>query len=287
MSFRSVSALVLLTLLALVVAGGAGVAHAQSETAPPSPAVLQVADGENPGEVSVSWNAVDGASSWRVGWLAVVDYQEHEANDVWQSYFAYSDVATSSSWTVRRLTPGLEYYFIVGRKHAGDIAWSDWERFKLDEDATACPAYPPATGTARSQTVDDYIVWKIGEQVSATDADEIREAVIATHNTYARHGMPRIDKTVTIFLYHDPDALEAAFEEVTGRTVDARDITTSSSENTFVINTSSERFQGWSLEVRQRQIIGHMIRIYNSLMSDLSTGGGGPRMKCPLLAPRG
>ena len=60
--------------------------------------------------------------------------------------------------------------------------------------------------------MDDYVVWKIGEQVRATDAAEIREAVIATHNTFARYGMPRIDETVTIFIYYDPDALEAAVQ---------------------------------------------------------------------------
>ena len=121
------------------------------------------------------------------------------------------------------------------------------------------------------QTIDDYVVWKIGDQVNAAVEAEIREAVSATHDTFIRYGMPRIDQTLTIFVYHDPDALEAAVKEVTGRTINAADITTSSGDTTFIINTSSERFQSWSSEALQQQIVGHMVRINNSRMSDLNT----------------
>ena len=37
--------------------------------------------------------------------------------------FAYSDVESESTWTVTRLTPGADYYFIVGRKHDGGVTW--------------------------------------------------------------------------------------------------------------------------------------------------------------------
>ncbi len=80
-----------------------------------------------------------GVSSYRVGCLAVEDYTTHQANEVWRSYFRYSDVTASSSWTVDRLTLGLEYHFIVGRRYEGGIEWSSWKTLRLNDDATACP----------------------------------------------------------------------------------------------------------------------------------------------------
>ena len=38
----------------------------------------------NPGEAVVSWDAVAGASAYRVGWLAVSDYEANRANDQWR-----------------------------------------------------------------------------------------------------------------------------------------------------------------------------------------------------------
>ena len=129
---RSISILVILALLAFVAAASAGVAHAQT-TEGPTPS-LQAADGENQGEVELTWGPVEGeeAASWRVGWLAVVDYQEHQANGEFWQYFAYSDVTTHSSWTVRRLTPGVEYYFVVGQENAeGSLEWLPAATFQL------------------------------------------------------------------------------------------------------------------------------------------------------------
>ena len=102
----------------------------------------RLADGENPGEVELTWGPVEGeeAASWRVGWLAVVDYQEHQANGEFWQYFAYSDVTTHSSWTVRRLTPGVEYYFVVGQKNAeGSLEWLPAATFQLAEEGDGLP----------------------------------------------------------------------------------------------------------------------------------------------------
>ena len=156
----------------------------------------------------------------------MVDYREHQANGEYWQYFAYSDVTTHSSWTVRRLTPGVEYYFVVGQKNVeGSLEWLPAATFQPALEATACPAYQPSSsvGTAGTQTVDDYVVWKMGEQVRATDAAEIREAVIATHNTFARYGMPRVDETVTIFIYHDPTVWRLRYKRPrAGRLMEAK-----------------------------------------------------------------
>ena len=122
-------------------------AHAQA--GPPSN--VSAANGANPGEAVVSWDAVAGASAYRVGWLAVADYEANIDNDRWRERFAYSDVNASSSYTVTRLTPGIAYYFITGRKQGDDIVWSAWATLPLNSGALPCPSQPavaPSTTSA-------------------------------------------------------------------------------------------------------------------------------------------
>ena len=122
-------------------------AHAQAGT----PSNVGAANGANPGEAVVSWDAVAGASAYRVGWLAVADYEANRANDRWRERFAYSDVNASSSYTVTRLTPGIAYYFITGRKQGDDIVWSAWATLTLNSGALPCPSQPavaPSTTSA-------------------------------------------------------------------------------------------------------------------------------------------
>ena len=117
--------------------GGSGVNDTQAHTpvdAPPHPANIRAADGTHAGEVTVSWDAVAGVTSYRVGWLADADYRSYP--DTWRYYFAYSDVNANSSWTLRRLTPGLKYHFIVGRNYgtAGEVSWpsgGEWSPLTL------------------------------------------------------------------------------------------------------------------------------------------------------------
>ena len=118
------------------VVGVDNIAHAQAGV----PSNVSATNGANPGEVVVSWDPVAGALEYRVGWLAVPDYQANIDNDRWRERFAYSDVNASSSYTVTRLTPGVAYYFITGRKQDGDIAWSQWATLTLNADMGACPA---------------------------------------------------------------------------------------------------------------------------------------------------
>ena len=148
---RYVMLLIVATLTAslFVLADVVGVdntAHAQAGT----PSNVSVTNGANPGEVVVSWDAVAGASEYRVGWLAVPDYQANIDNDRWRERFAYSDVNASSSYTVTRLTPGEAYYFITGRKQDGDIVWSAWATLTLNSGALSCPTQPAVAPSTTS-----------------------------------------------------------------------------------------------------------------------------------------
>ena len=130
--------------LAAAAAAGTGMVQAQGGQVP-APTGVAVVNGPNLGEAIISWDAVAGVSSYQVGWLAVDDFTARRANEEWRSYFRYSNVTADSSWAVDHLTPGREYYFIVGRRHATGTAWSAWETLRLNADTAAGPALPPTT----------------------------------------------------------------------------------------------------------------------------------------------
>ena len=121
-------------------------AHAQAGT----PSNVSAANGANPGEAVVSWDPVAGASEYRVGWLAVADYQANIDNDRWRERFAYSDVNANSSYTVTRLMPGEAYHFITGRKEGDDIVWSAWATLTLNSGALSCPTQPAVAPSTTS-----------------------------------------------------------------------------------------------------------------------------------------
>ena len=82
---------------------------------------------------------------------------------------------------------------------------------------TPSPTPTPTPTPTGPQTVDDYIVWKVGDEVSPMVEAEARETVLAVHDYAVGIGMPRIDRPLTILLYHNLDALAAEFEAATGR----------------------------------------------------------------------
>ena len=128
----------------------------QPAVAPSTTSTLQVANGSNPGEVVVSWDAETEASGYRVGWLAVPDFVANQDDNRWQERFAYSDINPASSFTVTRLTPGVPYYFIMGRKQDDGIAWSQWAALVLNPNPAACPASEPVQTFPASAIGGDY-----------------------------------------------------------------------------------------------------------------------------------
>ena len=109
----AVAVLVIVTSFALIAQRGTTPAHAQQPV--PKPANVTAINGPNAGEAIVRWTAEPGYNSHRVGWLAVADYDPNDRSELWRQRFAYSDVQHGSAWTVKRLSPGVDYYLIVGR----------------------------------------------------------------------------------------------------------------------------------------------------------------------------
>ena len=133
-----------------------------AQDGPPAPANIMAVNGPNPGETIVTWDAVDGANFYRIGWLSRTDYQN--AGDDWLERFAFSEVEDKTSYTVTRLTPGEYYWFIVASNATRDGAptWpTTWAPLTLNEDDAACPiaettpaAMPSAgDGTKRSSPI--------------------------------------------------------------------------------------------------------------------------------------
>ena len=120
----------------------------------PAPANIQVINGTNAGEAVVTWDAVEGANFYRIGWLSRTDYQA--AGDDWLERFAFSDVEGKTSYTVSRLTPSEYYWFIVASNASryGAPMWpEDWVPLTLNADDENCPT-PELTPTPLPSTGD-------------------------------------------------------------------------------------------------------------------------------------
>ena len=116
--------------------------QAQGSTSPPlTPQGLTATNGPNPVTATLSWTAVPGVSSYRIGRLSDDDYKADPNS--WRERFAYSDVPATSAFTLTGLIPGRKYYFIVGQNHGGSVAWSSWVELTLNEDQSSCPTILP------------------------------------------------------------------------------------------------------------------------------------------------
>ena len=136
---------------------------------------MQAADGANPGEVAVSWDAVAGAPFYRIGWVAYDDIDAARADGrEWLDAFAFSDVANrgQTSHTLKRLTPCLRYAFIAAslNRRFGDPSWSQWALLTPGDSTASCSAVvvtptptptptlvpPPTTAATPTPTGTDY-----------------------------------------------------------------------------------------------------------------------------------
>lgn len=93
-------------------------------SASPPTGNIKVRDGINPGEVVVSWDAVNEATYYRIGYVNMVtDYPLAKASNTgeWLEAFVYVDVNALNfteqggrvEYTVRRLAPGVRHAFTV------------------------------------------------------------------------------------------------------------------------------------------------------------------------------
>ena len=113
---------VLVVAIAFLVAGS--IAVAQSGASAPATGNIAVRDGINPGEVVISWDAVPGATHYRIGYVNMVtDYPLAKASVTgdWINAFIYVDenaqnlpvVNGRTEYTVRRLEQGVRHAFTV------------------------------------------------------------------------------------------------------------------------------------------------------------------------------
>ena len=117
-----------------------------------APAVEQ--PGDNPGQVVVSWEGIQDAPYYRVGWMADTDYRAAlEQERQWLDAFVFVDVENlgQTSYTVSRLEPGALYHFIMGSldERFGEAQWSYWTSVPIRADLPACPV-----GAAGSAAID-------------------------------------------------------------------------------------------------------------------------------------
>ena len=141
---KTLTAALAVVIVALVAAAaGLMPAHAQGSLA--APTGVTAVDGDQPGEVTVSWQAVDGATFYRVGWVAFDDITAvQDAGRHWLDAFAFTDVANygQTAHQLKGLLPGVRYAFIVGSVNSrfGIAAWPSWSYLTPAEAPTQCPA---------------------------------------------------------------------------------------------------------------------------------------------------
>ena len=138
-----------MSILAASVAGG-GVVSAQGSDALTAPDRIGASHGLGLGEVDVTWTPVAGAEYYRIGWVAYPDYHEIQlSGGDWLEAFAFVDVANrgQTSHTLRRLSPGVLYAFIVASNASryGEPQWSGWATLTLNERIAGTPPDGPTT----------------------------------------------------------------------------------------------------------------------------------------------
>ena len=100
----------------------------------------------------MAWNAVPGATHYRVGWIAESDVDRTPGAD-WLNNFNFVDRAgPATNYTVENLAQGEKYWFIVGalQERFGSTggAWSDWTNVTTAQDTgSSSPTDCIAAGT--------------------------------------------------------------------------------------------------------------------------------------------
>ena len=136
---KAVIAVALSVLVALISANVNTLAHAQGDLVAPSNVVAQ--NTGNPGEVRISWDTVPDAAYYRIGWVAYSDVEPIIASGGdWLEHFAFIDIENrdQTEHTVTRLTPGVQYAFIMASNDGryGTPRWpssAGWAFLTLNE----------------------------------------------------------------------------------------------------------------------------------------------------------
>ena len=170
---------------AVIVIGGVdNIARGQSP--PLLTTSVRVVNGGELGEANLTWNAVEGATYYRVGWMADEDYRRAlgDPDREWEKEVRYSNIVNRGqpTWTVTRLSPGIKYWFAVGSHNAfyGEPEWSAWKALTL-------------TAAASEEGEGGWEIWA-GDQSDSAD--------ISADNPTGTHGS-------RILIYESSDFLAA------------------------------------------------------------------------------
>ena len=142
-------AAVLAAIVGLSLALSPSGASVQAQGASPAvPANVRAADGAEPGQAVVRWDAVADAAYYRIGWVNMETFRavQAEGGREWLDVFAFHDVVNrgQTDQTLSDLAPGVQYAFIaasVGHRFGNAAGWSDWTYLTTTTaEATSCPA---------------------------------------------------------------------------------------------------------------------------------------------------
>ena len=143
MKYLKLTAIALtIAVLSIATAGTDQTTYAQTPSLVPQD--INIVDGANPGEVIVSWDEVDGAKYYRVGWVQPLELDAVvAAGRPWTDAFYFVDVQSpATSRTVTRLVPGAEYYFLVGGL-ASQYGTPQWNLDELEPLTLQSPGPTP------------------------------------------------------------------------------------------------------------------------------------------------
>ena len=148
---------VAITIIVATMATTPAPSYAQGNT--PAVTNIQVAQGINPGEVIISWDAVPQATHYRIGYVNMeTDYPLAKASVTgeWIEAFLYADVNARNftvsggraQYTLRRLAQGVRHAFTVRTSDDldGVYTWPSnprWKFLVVADQGGACPSVAP------------------------------------------------------------------------------------------------------------------------------------------------
>ena len=141
--------------------------------------------------------------------------------------------------------------------------------------------------------MEDYLKWEIGSEVSAEDRRIAMDAAELMHGYAVSLGLPEIPQHSTFYLFHNLDALAAAYEKGTGRTLEKGGAGRNFAEGKslavagrgwIVLNTSFSQYQSYPSERNTKVIAHELFHTYQHTLSSLPVGG--PPDRVPTSGPR-
>ena len=145
----SVVVLAILSLAILVSVSGRNVVQAREGWFGSD--VVAVTNGLSPGEAVITWDRVEEAAYYRIGWVAQADREVDTDGDAkWQEGFVFANVANrgQASHLITGLTPGVEYDFMMAShdgRHARLRPPETYASLQLRQDPAYSPLFDSAT----------------------------------------------------------------------------------------------------------------------------------------------